>query len=224
MIRDSPLFLCSGELCSPLLRKSPLFLSGSRFKIPGFRSASLPWFLLGGAGFLYLQLFVLPSTPIYQANDHWWFMQDARRMLDGEVLYRDIFQCLFPGTVVIYAALLKVFGLRTWIPNALLVLLEVLLAWTIVSVSRKLIPGRNAFLPAALLLSFEFRAWHVCTHHWFSVLAVMAAVLLALEKRNPVRLAGARHARFPGHAHRRVLHCKERGRRGRMRKEASWSW
>ena len=112
-------------------------------------------------------------------------------MLDGEVLYRDIFQCLFPGTVVIYAALLKVFGLRTWIPNALLVLLEVLLAWTIVSVSRKLIPGRNAFLPAALLLSFEFRAWHVSTHHWFSVLAVMAAVLVALEKRNPVRLAGA---------------------------------
>src|SRR5207249_12201839 len=58
-------------------------------------SSSLPLFLLGGAGFLYLQLFVLPSTPIYQANDHWWFMQDAQRMLDGKVLYRDIFQCLF---------------------------------------------------------------------------------------------------------------------------------
>jgi len=174
-----------------VIRNSPLFLSDSRLQVPGSRSASLPLFLLGGAGFLYLQLFVLPSTPIYQANDQWMFMQDSRRMLDGEVLYRDIFQFVFPGYEAVYAALLKIFGLRTWVPNAVLVVLGVLLAWTTACVSRRLIPGRNAFLPAALLLSFEFRAWHISTHHWFSVLAVMAAVLLVLEERGSARLAGA---------------------------------
>jgi hypothetical protein len=54
-------------------------------------------FLFGGAGFLYLQLFVWPATPIFQAGDEWMFMQDSRRMLEGEVLYRDIFQFRVSG-------------------------------------------------------------------------------------------------------------------------------
>jgi hypothetical protein len=149
------------------------------------------FFLLGGAAFLYLQLFVLPCTPIFLSQDHWIPLQDAREMLEGRVLYRDIFQLTFPGTEVIYAAILKAFGARVWVPNAVLVALGTLGAWLVTLISKQLVSGRNAFLPGFLLLSFEFSAWHVGAHHWFGTLAAMVAVLLVLEERSPTRLGGA---------------------------------
>jgi len=51
------------------------------------------------------------------------YLLNARRMLEGQVLYRDFFDYLAPGTDAIYFALFKLFGPRTWIPNAMFLLL-----------------------------------------------------------------------------------------------------
>jgi len=154
-------------------------------------SRSLFLFLVGGAIFLYLQLFRFPWTPIFIVQDHWIFLQDAREMLDGRVLYRNIFQFTFPGTQVVYAMLVKLFGSRVWIPNAVLVILGTLLALLTTLISKRIVKGRWALFPGFFLLSFEFSAWHDATHHWFCTVVSMAAVMIVADERSPRRLVAA---------------------------------
>ncbi len=49
----------------------------------------LPLFLFASMAFLYLQLFILPDTPILLANDTMIFLQDARAMLARRICSKD---------------------------------------------------------------------------------------------------------------------------------------
>lgn len=112
-------------------------------------------------------------------------------MLEGRVLCRGIFQFTFPGTQVIYSILVKLFGSRVWVPNAVLVVFGTLLAWLTTLISKRIMRDRWALLPGLFLLSFEFSAWHDATHHWFCTTASMAAVMIVADERSPGRLVGA---------------------------------
>lgn len=147
--------------------------------------------LTGGFIFLYLNLFYLPNTPIHLFVDQVTQLLDARRMLNGQAIYRDFFQVTPPGTQVVYLFLFKFFGVRTWIPNAMLVVLGISIAWLIILISRKVIPGKTAFLAAVLFLIVPFRSQFDATHHWYSTFMVMAALAVLIEARTPARLAGA---------------------------------
>src|SRR5215831_18595794 len=50
--------------------------------------APLAWFLLGAFSFVYLQVFILPFIPISFWADQSTYLLNARRMLDGQVMYR----------------------------------------------------------------------------------------------------------------------------------------
>ena len=155
------------------------------------RRRSLPWFLLGCSGFLYLHLFRLPWTPLFIAGTQEQYLLGGMRMLDGQVIYRDFFDFVAPGTNVIYFVLYKVFGIRAWIPNVMLVVLGVGLVWLTVVISRKIMDGARAFLPPLTFLTFFFRFQLDATHHWYSALAVLAALAVIVEARTPRRLATA---------------------------------
>jgi hypothetical protein len=140
---------------------------------------------------LYLNLFILPNTPVYRMGDGLTFLQNAVKMYDGQVIYRDFFQFTPPGTELVYSTLFKLFGVRAWIPNATLLLLGVIMAWLSCVISRHLISGVSVMLPALLFLTFAYRFWLDGTHHWFSITAVMAALAVVIKERNPSRLAMA---------------------------------
>jgi hypothetical protein len=147
--------------------------------------------LVGAAVFVYLQLFILPDIPVIPSGDQSTFLLDGRRMLEGQVLYRDFFQFLFPGTEFIYFALFKLFGVRAWVPGAALVLLGVGFASTSMVISRRLFDGTSIVLPGFLFLAIPFRNAPIYTgsHHWYSTLAVMAALAVLIERRSLRRLA-----------------------------------
>ncbi|HUX09359.1 MAG TPA: hypothetical protein VMW51_01875 [Terriglobia bacterium] len=147
--------------------------------------------LAGGFVFLYLNLFYLPNTPIHLFVDQVTLLFDARRMFDGQMIYRDFFQFTLPATQLVYFSLFKIFGVRTWIPNAMLIVLGVSTMGLMILISRKVLPGRVAYLPALLFLVVPFRSQFDATHHWYSTLAVMGALALLMEARTPARLAGA---------------------------------
>ncbi len=150
-------------------------------------------FFLFATAFLYLDLFILPATPIYDPvlTDQWIYLHNATRMLDGQMIYRDFFQFTPPGAELTYLALFKMFGVRSWIPNATLVLLALSLTWLCVYISRKILSGWTAYLPGLLFLGTAFHNRLEATHHWYSVLAVIAATALVIEERSPRRVAGA---------------------------------
>jgi hypothetical protein len=146
-------------------------------------------YLLVISASLYLQVFILPRTPILASGDQAIFLADATRMLRGQAIYRDFFQFTPPGTVVLYSALFRAFGIRAWIPEAMLVMIGAGLAWLTLVVSRRIFKGPAAFLPGLLFITLAFHNTLDATHHWYSILALMAALALAITSRAPGRLA-----------------------------------
>lgn len=146
-----------------------------------------------GLVYLYFQSFIFPSIPIYQGEGAPIYLLEAERMLAGQWIYRDFFEFTLPGTQIFYLAAFMVFGARAWIPSATPVLLGTALAMVGVVLSKRVLNGRLVLLPGILFLAFALSSdiARDPTHHWFSCLAVMAAVALILEKRTFGRIAAA---------------------------------
>lgn len=159
--------------------------SGARSKNP--RWATLAVVLVSGL-VIYLQVFLLPGTPRVATGDQAIYLHHATRMLDGEMIYRDYDHFTFPGTDVFYMALFRVFGVRAWIPQAMLVVLGALMSWLILFISRKLIGGNAAYLPPLLFVALPFSSYLDATHHWYSLVATTAALAVLLKERSLVRL------------------------------------
>ena len=62
--------------------------------------------------FLWFHEFFPPATPVLAAGDQAIFLQDAWRMLQSQVLYRDFFEFTTPGTPAIYFVLFRLFAPR----------------------------------------------------------------------------------------------------------------
>ncbi len=148
-------------------------------------------FSAGAVVFLYLHLFVPLFTPIWIGGDQTVYLTNALRMWDGETIYRDFSHFLLPGTEMVYLSLFRIFGVRMWIPNAMLVILGVILTWLVVAISKRVLKGWTAFLPALLFLTMAYRNMLNGTHHWFSTAAVLGALLVVLNERTPARLFNA---------------------------------
>jgi len=149
------------------------------------------YFWIGALGCLYLKSFVLPHTPIVQGDSSPIFLLEAARMLRGEVIYRDFFEFVLPGTPYTYLAFFKLFGMQAWIPSVMFVLLGAGLAWSGVAIAKHLVAGKYIFLPSLLFLGFAFISESDPTHHWYSSLAVMLALVVLIDNRSPARLAAA---------------------------------
>ncbi len=140
---------------------------------------------------LYLQCFILPRTPIYQGDTAPIFLLEAARMFEGQVIYRDFFEFTLPGTQLFYLLVFKLFGMRAWIPNATLVGLGGGLALIGVLISKRLMSGKLVILPSLIFVSWIFASEPDATHHWFSALAIMAALAVLIEIRSLWRVAAA---------------------------------
>lgn len=148
-------------------------------------------FLFGAGLYLYLIFFVLPHTPIYRGGDGDLYLASATRLFSGEVMYRDFNQFTFPGTEVLYTVLFNLFGPVPWVGNVALVGVGFGLTWLTLAISRKLLRGWVAFIPALFFLALVFPSMLDGTHHWYSVFGAMAAVAVVTERRTPGRLAAA---------------------------------
>src|SRR5579859_4211389 len=89
----------------------------------------LAWFLASAVTFLYLNLFVLPNTPIWLGGDNSVYLLNATRMLDGQVIFRDFFHFVPPGTELVYIVFLKLFGTHTFVPNLAIIVVGTALTW-----------------------------------------------------------------------------------------------
>jgi len=149
-------------------------------------------FLVAGLIFLYLSLFYPGLIPAYfTGGDAPTYLLNAARMLRGEVIYRDFFQFTPPATETLFFVLFKIFGIHAWIPNFVLIVIGLFIAWLMIVISRSVISGRSANLPAALFLVVPFRSRLDASHHWFSLLFALAALALLVKEISALRLVGA---------------------------------
>jgi hypothetical protein len=151
----------------------------------------LPVVLLTCGVFLYLEAFILPNTPRAPFGDQSIYLQHGSRMLAGERIYRDYDHFTLPGTDVLYWGLFRLFGVRAWIPQAMLVLIGVTLSWLSISISKWLMVGAKVFLPALLFVTLALSSYLDATHHWYSAVFTTAALAVLIEHRNTKRISVA---------------------------------
>ncbi|HEV2444447.1 MAG TPA: hypothetical protein VGS58_00935, partial [Candidatus Sulfopaludibacter sp.] len=81
---------------------------------------------------------MLGDVPVLGTADQSIYLLNSRRMLEGQVIYRDFFQFTPPGTETLYWMLFKLWGVRAWIPEGALLGLGVALTWLSIVISRRL--------------------------------------------------------------------------------------
>ncbi len=150
-------------------------------------------FLLAALSFLYCFLFIAPFVPT-EGNgigDSLLYLAPGQRMYQGEMIYRDVFEFVTPGTALVNFLMFKLFGLRPWIPDLLALLLGLGLVWLGVVISRKLMRPGLALLASAIFLVSARVFLYDPTHNLYSVLATITAIAVLLKKRTPARIAAA---------------------------------
>jgi hypothetical protein len=148
--------------------------------------------VLASSLYLYCFAFSPPFVPVYSGiGDYQLYLAPAQRMYEGELIYRDFFEFITPGTALVNLLFFKLFGLRVWIPNLLTVLLGTGLVWVGVAISRKLMRPGIAWLPSALFLVDARTYLSDPGHHWYSSLAAMAAIAVLIQRRTLPRIAAA---------------------------------
>jgi hypothetical protein len=132
-----------------------------------------------------------PTFPFLLRGDPVYFWVYAQRMLSGEQVFQDFFQCKPPGTDRFYLALFKLFGPRIWVTNVAVLVLGVALCWPCFSITKRLMTLAFALLAASLFLVFVYcRPWNA-THHWFSLAGTLCAVRIVMPARTALPIAAA---------------------------------
>jgi len=121
-------------------------------------------------------------------------LHGAARILGGEVLYRDFFEVLPPGSFLIITAWMKLFGAGFASVRVLAVGVIAVIAALLYATAR--LSSDNRPLAALLSIAWAVRVPWENSHHWFTTAASMAAavgLLLALDgapRRGAAFLAG----------------------------------
>jgi hypothetical protein len=131
--------------------------------------------------FLYLWTVLLPATPVVVTNDQVLFFSRAVRIVHGQVLYRDFFELVTPGTDLLYAAAFRLFGIHAWLIPAWSITVGLALCSLITLIASKILRGPLLLLPALSFLVFDFSTGLDLTHHWYSTLFALAAVAVLAE-------------------------------------------
>ena len=155
---------------------------------PGFDRFT-PALLLCSAGYLYVNLFAMPNIPLLLSGDQVYFWMNAQRMLQGERIYLDFFQFTPAGADLVYLGFFKLFSPHIWVTNAVVLVLGVMLCWVCYEVSKLIMGLPEALLAASIFLVLIYGKLLNGTHHWFSVLAAMTALLVLMKAITPTRVA-----------------------------------
>ena len=149
-----------------------------------------------------LRSFVLPHTPILSWGDGLGYATKGERLAQGELPYRDFFEFASTGTDLVYAALFHLLGVSLWVPIILMCLVATAAAICLTWIAGRMLPRPLVALPALLFTGFVLWGSLDPTHHWFSTLAALGAVVALFDgitsrrtfcRGSPVRRGGDIH-------------------------------
>lgn len=124
-------------------------------------------------------------------NDQMLFATNGTRILAGQLPYRDYFQFLTPGTDLVYSFLFRWFGVRLWVADLTMVFLATAAAWLMMLAARRVLHGMALAMPPLFFIGFALARSLDATHHWFSTIFAMAAMLVLMRGLRPRNIAFA---------------------------------
>lgn len=124
-------------------------------------------------------------------NDEALVIQAARRILEGELPYRDFDMLYTPGSMGLTALWMAIAGPSMEAMRWLMCCCAGALTATIFLVSARVLPSPWRFLPPILFMVSGYSEWPILSYHWFAILALLICVYHALlweEMRRDVQL------------------------------------
>ncbi len=116
--------------------------------------------------------------------DESYFLYEAERIRDGEVMYRDIFQFVSPLSWYLMAGLFWLFGTDLLVARVCMALLHAATAAMCFTCARSLGVRRSlAVLPAVAYVALCHGPWPFASPHWFSTAVVVLILLVGLRGR-----------------------------------------
>jgi len=141
--------------------------------------------LLAGAALFGAAVAVLPLWPPELGTDESYYLYEAKRVLAGEVLYRDVFEITMPGSLWFMAGLYRLFGVDVAVARGAFAVVHGLTAVLLFAAARQLgVRVSLALLAGAAHLVVCHAAWPYTSPHWLGSL-VTAALLCALLACRP---------------------------------------
>jgi hypothetical protein len=157
-------------------------------------SQNLKWLFLVvvcSFGYLYTSLFSFAGIPMFRTGDEDFFWTYACRLLSGQVFLKDFHQFTPPGTDLAYAAVFHLFGASMRSINWTVLLLGVVLGVVVFLSAQVVMRAEMAALAALLCVVLLFGDRMDATHHWFSSVANLLAILVLLTGRSYLRIVVA---------------------------------
>lgn len=146
---------------------------------------------------LALALCLLPfAGSSWMFNDEFTLLADARRVVDGQVPYRDFFEFVPPVSIWAFALVVFLGGRHLAGAHILAAVIAWLIAWQATRILRRLGTGAcSAWLLAFCFVLVCFARLPILSHHWLALPFELAAVELsclafARQERGPWLLAG----------------------------------
>jgi hypothetical protein len=150
-------------------------------------AAAATLLLVGTVGYLYHW----PHD--FYTFDEGLYLYEAKRVLDGEVMYRDFFDILTPGWFYFMALLYALFGVSIDTARIGMAVVHALIGALVYAICRQ--AGVRASLAMVAALAHITLAYPVCSQaspHWFGtfVLLVLTSVVVARPALSALRAAG----------------------------------
>ena len=116
-------------------------------------------------------------------GDESYFLLEAKRIAQGEVLYRDIFWFAMPAAHWTMALTFAVFGINIDVARLAMAVVHGLTATALFLVSRRLgIRREIALVPAVAHVGLCQTAWPIASPHWFSTLLMVLLLFVVLGR------------------------------------------
>lgn len=125
-------------------------------------------------------------------SDEAYFLVESKRVADGEVMYRDVFEFIPPGAAYIMAAAFRIFGASMTTARGVMTILHALTAVLLYAICRQLCVARAlaALVPLAYLGLCQ-SAWPFASWHWFSSFLLVAQCWVLCRTEWPTSALGA---------------------------------
>jgi hypothetical protein len=117
------------------------------------------------------------------------WIDEAYRMLNGEFIYRDFFDFLAPGTVLVDTLFMWILGQTTTSVGLIVVTMGALIAVTVFAASAELLSYPWRLVPTAIFLGLTYPVYSPLNHKWPTILFCTAGMLVLLRARSRLRCA-----------------------------------
>jgi hypothetical protein len=108
------------------------------------------------------------------------FLYGAKRVLDGQIIYRDFFSYFFPGNYYLLAFIYKIFGYSFTVAREAATIIDSLINVLVFYLSYKALKAWYAILPPLFYLILGFPNWIQFSHYWTGDLFLLFSLIYLL--------------------------------------------